>query len=130
MSPSEPPIRISDPSASRYALDTHCCAGRPPPRSRSIAGSATFTIVPSIVATAEPRIAATRVSRWRCDIRGGGRVSIKLRSYTVVNDARERVPLGRTALGVTRLGLGTAPLGGLYEPVAEEAAHAVVERAW
>jgi D-threo-aldose 1-dehydrogenase len=47
-----------------------------------------------------------------------------------VNDARERVPLGRRALSVTRLGLGTAPLGGLYEPVAEEAAHAVVERAW
>ena len=35
----------------------------PPPRSRSIAGSATLTIVPSIVATAEPRIAATSVSR-------------------------------------------------------------------
>ena len=34
-------------------------AGSPPPRSRSIAGSATLTIVPSIVATPEPRIAAT-----------------------------------------------------------------------
>ncbi len=29
-----------------------------------------------------------------------------------------------------RLALGTAPLGGLYEPVPEETAHAVVERAW
>ena len=29
-----------------------------------------------------------------------------------------------------RLGLGTAPLGGLYEPVDEDAAHAVIERAW
>jgi D-threo-aldose 1-dehydrogenase len=28
------------------------------------------------------------------------------------------------------LGLGTAPIAGLYEPVAEEDAHAVVERAW
>jgi len=28
------------------------------------------------------------------------------------------------------LGLGTAPLGGLYEAVADETAHAVVERAW
>lgn len=41
----------------------------------------------------------------------------------------ERVPLGRTSLSVTRLGLGTAPLGGLYEPVAEAEAHDVVERA-
>jgi D-threo-aldose 1-dehydrogenase len=29
-----------------------------------------------------------------------------------------------------RLGLGTAPIGGLYEDVADETAHAVVERAW
>ena len=28
------------------------------------------------------------------------------------------------------LGLGTAPIGGLYEPVPDETAHAVVERAW
>src|SRR5437762_12839204 len=65
MSPREPPIRISDASVSRYAFDTHCCAGSPPPRSRSIAGSATLTIVPSIVATPEPRIAARSVSLWR-----------------------------------------------------------------
>jgi D-threo-aldose 1-dehydrogenase len=32
------------------------------------------------------------------------------------------------ALG--RLGLGTAPIGGLYEAVDEETAHALVERAW
>jgi len=31
---------------------------------------------------------------------------------------------------VTDLGLGTAPLAGLYEPVADETAQAVVERAW
>lgn len=31
---------------------------------------------------------------------------------------------------VTRLGLGTVPLGGLYDPVSEQQAHAVVERAW
>src|SRR6266851_3171081 len=64
MSPSEPPIRISEPRASRYAFDTHCCEGSPPPRSRSIAGRATLTIDPSIAATPEPRIAATSVSRW------------------------------------------------------------------
>jgi|SRR5579862_129430 len=33
------------------------------------------------------------------------------------------IPLGR-------LGLGTAPIGGLYEAVDDETAHAVVERAW
>ena len=45
-------------------------------------------------------------------------------------NATDRVPLGATALTVTRLGLGTVPIGGLYEPVTEEQAHAVVERAW
>ncbi len=63
MSPSEPPTRISEPSASRYAFETHCCALNPPPRSSSIAGSATLTIEPSIVASAEPTIAASNVSR-------------------------------------------------------------------
>ncbi len=29
-----------------------------------------------------------------------------------------------------RLGLGSAPLGGLFEEVSDEEAHAVVERAW
>src|SRR5438067_6342930 len=72
MSPREPPIRISDASVSRYAFDTHCCAGSPPPRSRSIAGSATLTIDPSISATPEPRIAATSVIRCErviCEVR-------------------------------------------------------------
>ncbi len=45
-------------------------------------------------------------------------------------DPTRRVPFGRTALTVTRLGLGSAPLGGLFEPVADEQAHAVVERAY
>jgi D-threo-aldose 1-dehydrogenase len=44
--------------------------------------------------------------------------------------ATDRAPLGGTELTVTRLGLGTVPLGGLYEAVSEEQAHAVVERAW
>jgi D-threo-aldose 1-dehydrogenase len=44
--------------------------------------------------------------------------------------AAERTPLGTTGLSVTRLGLGTAPLGGLYEPVSDDDAHAAVERAW
>jgi len=43
---------------------------------------------------------------------------------------RERIPLGRTALSVTRFGLGTAPLAGLFEEVAEADALAVIERAW
>jgi D-threo-aldose 1-dehydrogenase len=44
--------------------------------------------------------------------------------------AGERVRLGRTSLTVTRLGLGTAPLGGLYRETPEKEAHAVVERAY
>ena len=65
MSPSEPPIRINEASASRYAFETHCCAVSPPPRSRSIAGNATLTIELSIETTADPRIAASKISRWR-----------------------------------------------------------------
>ena len=42
----------------------------------------------------------------------------------------ERVGLGRTRVTVTRLGLGLAPIGGLYSPVGEDQAHATVERAW
>ncbi len=44
-------------------------------------------------------------------------------------DPLERVPLGRTGLRVTRLGLGTAPLGNLFRPVADAEARAVVDRA-
>ena len=42
----------------------------------------------------------------------------------------ERVPLGGTRLAVTRLGLGTAPLGGLFAPVTDAAARGTVERAY
>jgi len=44
--------------------------------------------------------------------------------------ASERVRLGRTSVTVTRLGLGTAPLGGLFQPVAEEDALGTFEAAW
>jgi D-threo-aldose 1-dehydrogenase len=40
------------------------------------------------------------------------------------------VRLGRTDVTVTQLGLGCAPIGGLYEPVCEADARAVVDRAW
>jgi len=43
---------------------------------------------------------------------------------------RERVKLGHTELTVTRFGLGTAPLGGLFEAVGESEGVGVVERAW
>jgi D-threo-aldose 1-dehydrogenase len=42
----------------------------------------------------------------------------------------ERVPLGGTRLAVTRLGLGTAPLGGLFAPVTDADARGTVERAY
>jgi D-threo-aldose 1-dehydrogenase len=40
------------------------------------------------------------------------------------------VPLGRTGLRITRLGLGTAPIGGLFSEVGENAAKATVEHAY
>ncbi len=43
---------------------------------------------------------------------------------------RERVHVGRTAVAVTRFGLGTAPLAGLFEAVDEAQGIAVIERAW
>jgi D-threo-aldose 1-dehydrogenase len=43
---------------------------------------------------------------------------------------RELVPLGRTSVVVTRLGLGTAPLAGLFEAVGEDQALQVIEHAW
>jgi D-threo-aldose 1-dehydrogenase len=48
----------------------------------------------------------------------------------MVNDPLNRIRLGRTALEVTHLGLGTAPLGGLFSPISEEQFTATVERAW
>ena len=45
-------------------------------------------------------------------------------------DPTDRRRVGGTPLGVTLLGLGTAPVGGLYEPVSEDDAVALVERAW
>lgn len=44
--------------------------------------------------------------------------------------ATETVQLGQPSLRTTKLGLGTAPLGGLYEPVSDEAAEATIARAW
>jgi D-threo-aldose 1-dehydrogenase len=45
-------------------------------------------------------------------------------------DAAAPVQLGRADLVVTRLGLGLAPIGGLYEPVGDDRAGATVDRAW
>jgi D-threo-aldose 1-dehydrogenase len=42
----------------------------------------------------------------------------------------ERVPLGGTGVTVTRLGLGLAPLAGLYRPVGDDTAAATVSAAW
>ncbi|GAA2139543.1 aldo/keto reductase [Streptomyces synnematoformans] len=44
--------------------------------------------------------------------------------------ADEVVPLGRTEVSVTRLGLGLASLGGLFAPVSDEDAAGTVDRAW
>ncbi|MBB5869562.1 D-threo-aldose 1-dehydrogenase [Allocatelliglobosispora scoriae] len=42
----------------------------------------------------------------------------------------QRVALGRTDLEVTRLGLGLAPIAGLYSAVSEEQARATIDHAW
>jgi aryl-alcohol dehydrogenase-like predicted oxidoreductase len=45
-------------------------------------------------------------------------------------DASAPVKLGNTDLVVTRLGIGLAPVGGLYKPVGDETGVATVDRAW
>lgn len=45
-------------------------------------------------------------------------------------NATELVPIGHTGIRVTRLGLGLAPIGGLYEPVSDQQARETVEKAW
>ncbi|GIE99384.1 aldo/keto reductase [Paractinoplanes rishiriensis] len=42
----------------------------------------------------------------------------------------DRVPLGGTGVTVTRLGMGLAPIGGLFAPVGDRAATDTVEAAW
>jgi len=42
----------------------------------------------------------------------------------------ERVRIGGTDVWVTRLGLGLAPIGGLFAPVSEEQARSTVQTAW
>jgi len=42
----------------------------------------------------------------------------------------KKVRLGRSALDLTKLGLGTAPLGGLFAPVSELEAEATIASAW
>lgn len=44
--------------------------------------------------------------------------------------ADDLVPLGRTGLQASRLGLGLASLGGLFEPVPEQQAAATIDTAW
>ncbi len=44
--------------------------------------------------------------------------------------AAARVPLGRRGLEVTRLGFGGAPIGGLFEPVSDEAAALALDAVW
>jgi D-threo-aldose 1-dehydrogenase len=45
-------------------------------------------------------------------------------------DPASRVPLGGTDLQVTRLGLGLAPIAGMYSVVSDEQARATLDRAW
>ncbi|NSZ19278.1 aldo/keto reductase [Agrobacterium vitis] len=44
--------------------------------------------------------------------------------------ATEKRPIGKTGLTVTALGVGTAPLGGLYAAVSKDDATAMLDRAW
>jgi D-threo-aldose 1-dehydrogenase len=45
-------------------------------------------------------------------------------------DPTPRVPLGKSKVTVTRLGVGTVPIGGMFAAVAEETAQATLQRSW
>lgn len=45
-------------------------------------------------------------------------------------DPTQTARLGRTDVVVTRLGLGTAPLGNMFRPVSDDDARATIDRAW
>jgi D-threo-aldose 1-dehydrogenase len=45
-------------------------------------------------------------------------------------DPTQRQPLGKSKLTVTRLGLGTVPIGGMFEAVAEETAASTLQRSF
>ncbi|HLZ10314.1 MAG TPA: aldo/keto reductase, partial [Chloroflexota bacterium] len=45
-------------------------------------------------------------------------------------DPSQRLPLGRSKLSVTRLGLGTVPIGGMFEAVDEETAQSTLHRSF
>ena len=45
-------------------------------------------------------------------------------------DHRRSVTIGKTGLTTTLLGLGTGPLGGMFQPVTDDQAHDTVTRAW
>ncbi|MCC7369276.1 MAG: aldo/keto reductase [Chloroflexi bacterium] len=45
-------------------------------------------------------------------------------------DPTQHVPFGKTSLTTTRLGLGSAPLGGLFNPVSDATAHGVIQHAY
>ncbi|MDT0266373.1 aldo/keto reductase [Streptomyces sp. DSM 44915] len=47
-----------------------------------------------------------------------------------MNAAGASVPLGRSGVSVSRIGLGTAPLGGLFTPVSDAAAAETLAAAW
>src|SRR5581483_3713458 len=47
-----------------------------------------------------------------------------------IMDPTSHVPLGKTSLSVTLLGLGSAPLGGLFDAVPDATAHGVVQHAY
>src|SRR5581483_6115555 len=52
------------------------------------------------------------------------------RPHQLMADPVERRRLGSTSVEVTRLGLGCAPLGNLYEPITDDDATGAVDAAW
>jgi D-threo-aldose 1-dehydrogenase len=49
---------------------------------------------------------------------------------TIGSKVRQRRRVGRSALELTGLSLGSAPLGGLYRDLSDEEAHATIAAAW
>src|SRR5918996_3412562 len=118
MSPSDPPMRSSEPSVTRYAFEVHCCPASPPPRSSSIAGRATLTTVASTVTTVVPRMAATRMS-----VLLGAEEDASIESLRVRPGAVDRVRRPRPRARVAGGGTDQPALALLLEDVRGPARH-------
>ena len=113
----------ADPAAERAALEARQPSGRPSPRTEVAARDRV------------PRRPGRRLHhrhrprRGRRDVRPAGTAPHVTGPHTAVPRHTDVATLGPSGVPVTRLGLGTAAIGGLFTPVGEEQAAGTLDAA-